>query len=422
VKPSKRSILLTLTAAAVFFTLLSDALAGSGGSAYSLIGLGDIRVFAGGRGAGMGDAGVALASPYAINFLSPAAWSRIDRTRLEGGALYEGFNSSDGATSRYLARMDFNGALMAIPVSSANGITVVLGFVPYTNVNYNTYTHGTQITPTDTVSFALNEIGTGGITKGLLGMSWSPTRSLSVGATVNYLFGTITTQAIETMTGAYGGTIQTERSLSGVNFTGGVLVTDLGDEGSALRSLSMGAVFSTRATVNSTLRTNYQFVSETDTTEEANGRAAIPYSAIIGVGYRWSDRWVLAADYAFQPWSTADLDFIGASANIRNSTRMSAGIERTANRNLQAAWIDRVAYRAGVSYAQSYVTVNGQAIDELTFTAGLTLPVNGDSRLHVAASYGTRGTTTVGLIRDKIFRLSVALSISDLWYVHFGEE
>jgi hypothetical protein len=245
---------------------------------------------------------------------------------------------------------------------------------------------------------------------------------VSVGATANYLFGTISTQTTQTATGAYGGTILNERSVSGVNFTGAVLVTDLGSEGSELRKLSFGAVVSTRATVNSTLRTNFEFAEERDTSSEANGRAAIPYAATVGVGYRWADRWVLAADYAFQPWSTADLNFINASANIRNASRVSAGVERSASRNSQASWLDRIAYRLGVSYAQSYVTVHDQPINELALTAGLTFPVSGDSRLHVAASYGNRGTTTAGLISEKIFRISVSLSISDLWYVHFGEE
>lgn len=418
----KTSFRSTLLIVAAVVAASASAFAGSGGSAYSTVGIGDLRLTAGGRASGMGDAGVALASPWSINFLSPASWSRINQTRFEGGALYEGFNSTDGTRSRYLARMDFNGALLAIPVSTGDGITFVLGFVPYTNVNYNTFSRGSRITPTDTVSYSLNEIGTGGITKGMMGLSWSPQRTVSIGLTANYLFGTYTTKTVQTVTNAYGGTIVNERSASGVNFTAGILVADLGSPESELRKLSFGAVVSTRATLNSTLRTNFEYTSEFDTTSEASGRASIPYSATLGIGYRFSERWVAAADYGFQPWSTSDLSFISPGATVRNSSRTSVGIERSASRNYQAAWLDRIALRFGASYEQTYVTVQNQPINELAVTAGLTFPVNGDSRLHVAATYGTRGTTTAGLISEKIFRIAVSLSIGDLWYVHFGEE
>jgi hypothetical protein len=401
---------------------VNAARAGSGGSAYSIIGLGDLRTIAGGRGAGMGDAGVAVSSPLSISFLSPAAWSTIDRTRLEGAALYEGFNSTDGTRSRYLAHMDFNGALLAIPVSTGRGITFVLGFVPYSNVDYNTYTHGSSIPGPDTLSYSLNEIGSGGVTKGMLGLSWAPLPSLSIGATANYLFGTTLTGTTQTFTDGYGGTIQNERSMNGINFTGGVLLSGLGKTDSFLRGLSFGAVITTRATLNSTLRTTYSFLGETDTSAETNGRISLPYSAIFGLAYQWSEKWTFALDYAVQPWENADLGLLGGSADIRNCSRISGGFERGAERNPQAAWLDRIAYRAGISYNQTYATLQGRPINELSFTAGVTLPVSGESRLLVAAVYGTRGTTEARLIKDTIFRITVALSISDTWFVHFAEE
>src|SRR5512140_1931977 len=106
---SKEKAVRTLLVRLLFLTLAiaSAALAGSGGSSYSVIGIGDIRYTPGARSAGMGYTGIGLISPNALNPFAPATWSRIVRTRFEGSALYEGFNSTDGTTSRYLARMDF---------------------------------------------------------------------------------------------------------------------------------------------------------------------------------------------------------------------------------------------------------------------------------------------------------------------------
>jgi hypothetical protein len=75
------------------------ALAGSGGSIYSFMGIGDLRLAPNVRAAGMGYTGYATGGPYYINTLSPATWSRIDRARIEAGLLYEGFNSTNGTAS-----------------------------------------------------------------------------------------------------------------------------------------------------------------------------------------------------------------------------------------------------------------------------------------------------------------------------------
>jgi len=95
------------------------AYAGSGGSVYSILGIGDIRTTPGPRAQGMGYAGISLLSSQDINPLSPATWSAIDRTHLEASALYEGYNSSDVNASRYLARLDYYGAVLAIPIAPA---------------------------------------------------------------------------------------------------------------------------------------------------------------------------------------------------------------------------------------------------------------------------------------------------------------
>src|SRR5512140_792846 len=102
--------------------------AGSGGSTYSLLGLGDLRYMPGARSAGMGYTGIGLVSSLYINPTAPATWSRITHTRVDASMLYEGYHTSDGETSRYLASMNFAGALMAIPISPVDGIVLVTGF------------------------------------------------------------------------------------------------------------------------------------------------------------------------------------------------------------------------------------------------------------------------------------------------------
>ena len=70
--------------------LAHQAEAGSGGSIYSFLGIGDLRMSPNVRSAGMGYTGYAIPGPYTINTLSPATWAKIDRARIEGESAVRG--------------------------------------------------------------------------------------------------------------------------------------------------------------------------------------------------------------------------------------------------------------------------------------------------------------------------------------------
>ena len=170
----------------VFCSTLA-ARAGSGGSVYSIFGIGDIQYLPSATSQGMGYTGIGLPSAATINSMQPASWARISRVRVDAGLLYEGFKSSDADKSIYLANTNFNGALLAIPISTDNGIVTVLGFTPYSDVNYSIFVRGIQ----EGIDYQLNNSGSGGVSRGLAGLSYSPLPDLSFGASFNYLFGTI---------------------------------------------------------------------------------------------------------------------------------------------------------------------------------------------------------------------------------------
>lgn len=427
-------------AALVTLCTLQTAAAGSGGSTYSLLGLGDIRYTPGARGEGMGYAGLALFSTQYIDGISPASWSRFDRVRLEGSAFYEGYNSTDGSTSRYLARMDFHGALLAIPVSHASGIVVVAGFSPYSEVNYDTYT--SSVVPSqyvdpvsgvhDSLGYQIHQTGNGGMTRGQVGLSWAPSQQISFGASFNYLFGTINHVAdqIPRTAGSTGGVFTFKTGLSGVDFTAGMVISNLDALGGVLRPFSLGVVVTTRTNLHTSMETTYDYAPPPDptaafhdTSAQVTGRIAVPFSYGVGLGYLPGNRWALAADFSAQPWAGAD--FNGSTPyGIRNSYRFGIGAEHAGSTEMSARSIERISYRFGFLYSGTYYAVNGQQIDEWGVTGGLAIPLTGESRLTFAAVYGGRGTTAGNLVKDKIFRFTVSLHFSDVlpWFVQSEEE
>ena len=412
----KRSCIILLTAC-----LAQAAYAVGGGSPYSLYGIGDIWYAPGVRNAAIGYTGIALAPENSISCVSPASWARINRTRIEAGLMYEGFSSSDASSSIRLGRIDFNGALLAIPVATSQGIVFVAGVTPYSGTSYNIFRNSSS----QIADYTVNYVGKGGLSRAQLGLSYTPSPDIALGASFNYLSGTLEQERsfFDSLGTTSIGTIREKTIARGILGTLGLRYTGFGKIHEALDGLSLGFVVHSRASLTSEQQTTYayQSVDENDTSQTFHSRLAIPLAFGVGLAYQAGPRYLVTADYYAQPWSTAD--FYGANPkNLRNSFRIGFGAERIPNPLPSSPWLDRLAYRLGMFYHATYYRVKGQPIDEWALTGGLGISLGGESMFNVAVEYGTRGTNESNLVKDGIFRISASLTISELWFVRFEEE
>ncbi len=417
--------------AALFLLLAASSeplLAGSGGSAYSIFGVGDIRYSTGVRSAGMGYTGLGISGAGYLNGFAPATWARLDRARLEASLLYEGYQSTDGTHNRYLSRADFNGAMLAIPVSAPSGIVLVAGIIPFSTVNYDAYTRGEFLSAQDTMSYTVHHIGTGGITRGMLGLTYAPSQSLAFGFSTDILFGSIDAEEDQLPASSVftGGAVTGRVTANGVTFSLGTLYTGLGDLVPSLRGLSLGAVVTSRGGLSSRDQTTYRFTSsetssERDTSAEVTRRSTFPLAFGVGLGYLAGERMLFAVDYYRQLWSQATLNDLPA-ASLRDSYRLGIGFERLPSRDRYASFAQLIAYRLGAYSHSTYYQPNGEPINEWGITAGGGIPFSGETRMNFAFEYARRGTLNAGLIQDTIFRFSVSLNISALWFVQYPED
>lgn len=419
----------TVFALLVLLSMPSILIAGGGSSMYSIMGLGDLREPVSVRNIGMGYAGSALASGQYLNLQSPATWGLINTTRLEAGVMYEGLSSSDATNSRYLAQFTLQNATLSIPVSTDHGIVIVGGFSPYSTVNYDTYTTGSGVTSSDTVDYSMRYKGSGGINTARLGCSWSPTSWLSIGGAYVYYFGYIdyvrTYQPVNT---EYGGAEFTQTTTyRGMTGSFGILFSGFAGLSEALAPMTFAATVTPRAVLTSSRQTRMAFgtggtyTSEYDTTVAHANQAAIPLNYTLGLAYTAGERYLLAADFKAQDWYHGELDGVMPS-NLRNTWRIGAGVERLPERSSSAAWKQRIALRAGFSYSPTYYKPYSTGINEWTATAGASMPVSSDARLHVAVEYGGRGVIENGLIRDRFFRVSLSVSYGEPWFIFNGDE
>ncbi len=406
--------------------MAARVLAGNGGSAYTAFGLGDLRYSPSVRSMGMGYTGIGLPSPAYINALIPASWTRINRVRIEANGIYEGINTAEEGRSLYQAKGLFNGAMLAIPISQQNGIVLSGGFSPYSIVGYNTAFTASQ----NGLDYNINEVGSGGLYRGVLGLSYAPAEDAAFGASLNYLFGNFTQERVFSplTPGASGSTFFVEEANRGVNFTLSGMYSGFGKFSEALRPLSLGVVLTTEANMKFDLSNRVNFSSEQDTFGVTEKRMTIPVAFGVGAAYQVADRWLLAADFFTQAWSNARYDGLPFEF-IRNSSRFGLGAEKLPIKDA-SAWLDKLAYRLGVSYHQTYFEIFGQPINEIAFTTGFTMPVAGETRLSVGIEYALRGEKkavqgnngNVNLLKDSIIRVALSLSIAELWFVRYEEE
>ena len=376
----------------------------------------------------MGYTGIGLPGPGYLNAFSPASWAQINRVRVEASALYEGYKSSDGDRSRYLARADFNGALLAVPISQQNGIVLVGGFLPFSSVSYDAYTAGSFSGTADTLQYSVHHTGSGGITRGMIGFSYAPLHDLALGFSTNVLFGTLNADEtqIPHSAGYVGGEITDHVTANGVTFTLGALYSGFGSITSSLQPLSLGFSITSHGVLTARNQSTYkftdaEFTSERDTAAEISQLTTIPVSFGVGLAYGASERVTLAADYVTQFWSQATINDQPAQS-LRNSHRFGIGLERAPAREMYAGFWDHVTLRVGAYYHATYYRPNDEPINELGVTTGFAFPFGGESRLNIALEYARRGTTDKSLVRDNIFRVSASLNIGALWFVQYPDE
>lgn len=407
----------------ILLIISSSAFSGNGGSGYSIYGLGDLQYFSTSRSMAMGGAGLAVISPISIDRSNPALWTPINRVRISVSGLYEGYATSDYQKSGYFAAMQFSGAIIAIPIISTYGVTFSAGVTPYSRINYDIVTPATQAG----YDYSIHYIGTGGLSQGHVGLSWLPTTNLSLGAKLDYYFGTQEHTIQQAFTATNFTTAQVDHltRMSGVGFTFGVVYSGLRN----LLQLPEGQSFNIAATVSTSpyltageerYYTYTTTITTIDTVIDPTGKFHLPLRIAGGLAYQ-SDRWTIASDFISQRWSEAT-DNGSAVPDLRDSYRWSLGGELIPKSSSSIPGSQRVAYRAGIYYDQTYYRIKGIAINELGFSLGYGFPIFNDSRLGIAAMYGFRGTTDQQLQKDRILRISLTLNIGEIWFVKPPEE
>jgi hypothetical protein len=406
------------------------------GTTYSRFGLGERLSFSSSQSQMMGGAAVALRSGTYNGLDNPALWSDMALTQFSVAAQIEGVETENAfGDQAQLSSGSLAGLQFGVPLLS-NRLGLTFAFRPFTRVNYLAVRDGfvrDPDFPTDSLGYRVNFEGDGGLQQAQLGLGYRLGRNVSVGASVDVLFGTIDyLQRTEFTNTSIAETRAVESTkLSGVSGTVGALFSTVGLLGEE-DALSLGASLSLPTQLNGKRVRTLGFSLDQDTLgAERSGDVTVPLQVAAGFSYVPDARWTLAADVRYEPWSQFESDFafggFDADAGIdqlRDRLRVGGGFQfLPAGNNRLRPYFARTAYRLGGYYDRAYFDASGlddgvgESITTLALTGGVSLPaVLPTARFDLGFEIGTRGTTEQGLVRDLFIKGSATINFGERWF------
>lgn len=415
-----------LTLALAFFSSAFVASAQvSISSPYSIFGIGNLYGVASQMNMAIGGASTAFSSPYFINPANPASYMAFDTNSFVFDAA---FNLRTGTLktvdeSQKTRFGTISNLYFGLPVTK--WWRASLGIMPYSNVGYNM--QGSQLIP-DVGNLVSVYNGYGGLNKAYFGSGFSPIKNLSIGVNMAYLFGNIVKERAMTFPDSvnYINTmVRSTARLSKVNFDAGIIYRINLKEG---RFMQFGLTYVPKQSVDGHAEkiaytyiydysTSLEKVKDTVSYENGdNGEVILPTAYGAGFMIGNTNRWFATADVNWQKWS--EFRYLGNNPGLKDNLRVSIGGQFRPTNVDMGKYYERINYRAGFRFEQSYLELKETRINDFGISFGVGLPMKKSrSTINIAAEIGTQGTIDNNLIKENYVRLTIGTSLQERWFL-----
>ncbi len=400
-------------------------------SPYSIYGIGDISKEGTAYNKSMGGVGIANRNNRFINIQNPAAVTARDSLAFMADfGLVQG-NTVYSQGDRKSAHNTFNiyDFVMTFPIYRSSAFKV--GITPYSDMGYDFSSIETNpeiIGNTGNITYDSN--GSGSVYQAFFGAGVTFWKRLSVGADMIYYFGNLdkitnmdysdasyrslnsgSELTVRGLTGKFG--LQYEQKLGG-NVS--MVIGATYKLGTNMKGYSTNYRYANQSSVTDTLKYNVDTLAKT----------GVRFANEIGVGiaFKGGDKWSAEFDYIRSDWRGTGLDKAAGFAVSGQSVFTSAvsqsfraGFEIVPNRNDIRYYMKTCSYRVGVYYDQAYYKMDGNNVNSMGITLGMTLPVfklyNGIS---IGVDLGQRASARNNMIRERYATFNIGFNIHDIWF------
>jgi hypothetical protein len=252
--------------------------------------------------------------------------------------------------------------------------------------------------------------GSGGINNLTLGIGTKIINGIYVGASVSAAIGKIEHYAQSTFHNSYSIDYQINdiNIISGANYNIGLFFNPI-------TTLGIGLFYKISPKAHIEQRQEYLYYPQTalnnDTTIVNTNRMKLPDFFGAGLSYTLK-KYMFNIDYLTANFADINIYKTGQN-NFSDMQRFSLGMILLGNPNQFATLTERAAYKIGAYYEKQYYKINDNQINEFGITGGFQFPISRTAQIDFALSFGRRGNTNNGLLKEMFGKMMIDISIGD---------
>jgi hypothetical protein len=392
-------------------------------SPLSYIGMGELYTPEAATNSMMGGIGVSNSNGIYTNVLNPALLARNHYTVFEVG-----IHGESKALQNYRQKQQvYGGNYQSLNLTLPANLrwTMAFSIRPHSAVEYTTRSYRRlNVLGLDSLIYGYE--GRGGITKLSFSNGVRIGKEFYIGLESSFLFGTVNRNvSTQNMSDGQYYKIQLENlnRYSDFTFKGGVAYRkDLKND----LFLNLGATMDLSSSVSATQLRRFAIldlsginVINSDTLEKTTTiRQNLPVTQAYGLSIEKVAKWMVGIDYSQTDWTAVDNN-LGRSGKLPKSSKISIGGEYTPDFTSVSNYIKRMTYRIGYSYTTTPYdySANGKYAVDQNLSAGVSVPLRNLSYVNIAYQVGRRGLLADNGLEEQYHRITIGLTLSDLWFV-----
>ena len=406
-------------------------------SPYSIYGVGDISKEGTAYNKSMGGVGIATRNRRFINYLNPAAVTARDSLAFMADFGISEKNTIYRQGDIKSAKNTFNiyDFILSFPIWRSSAFMV--GITPFSDVGYDfsrVETDKNIIGNTGNITYS--SYGKGSVYQAFIGAGATFWKRLSVGAEMIYYFGNIDKVTNMDYTNSSYRSVNSGHDLTVRGVTGKFGLQYEQRLGGNV-SMIVGATYRMKTNVKG-YSTSYRFANQSSVSDTLSYKVDtlaqnnIGFGDELGVGLsiKGGEQWSVELNYLRSDWTKSGFESVGGFSSVSSrpntqnavfsstvSQSFRVGFELVPNRNDIRYYLKRCSYRAGFYYDKSYYKLNGENVNNMGITIGVTLPVfrwyNGIS---IGVDFGQRASTRNNMIREQYVMFNLGFNIHDIWF------
>ncbi len=377
------------------------------GTVLSSKGVGIPFFFTSSRSMGMGGISAALCDSLHISRVNHAALSGLKFSSISVQYFCENNDYRDHNGSARSTYANFDGFTFVVPLGKGHGFSI--GMQPITRVDYNLRLDKSK----DGMSYSKYITGSGGLSTFKFATYISLKSFLSIGISLNYIFGTIVE---EWATEFHGEDFKTSSNQFhtenwGIRYQSGIIIRPV-------NFVTIGATYTTQSSLKNRTGLYITDIINNRVTKDSTwtGRIDFPSSWRVGTTFNISKYGLIGLEIYRRDWT--ELSINDRKISGTNSIyRYSIGAEYKGNNDANS-YLKKISCRIGYYY-QPYFSKdqNEKIISEHWVTFGFGFPLSKfTDRLDIAFCFGRRGSLKTNGLSENLFRLSIGISGGEKWF------